>query len=326
MTCRILAICDTEPVYADFLTKQLLRLPDQDIQIRNFTSMEQLIAFSQVEEITFLILAEEYLADRNKFSSKVCCCLSSKRKVIKEEEDVVYIYRYQTADEIYKEICKNEYAYERIQGKQYKKKQNSWECYGVFHPVHRNGQTTFAKSLSSVLHTKSSRVLYLGLEQYTRIGDENVNLSDLLYYVKQNQDNVVTKLEEFTVQGENYDYVRPMKVGQAVKNITLNEWMTLIRIIQESGNYEVLVIDMDSSLQGYLEILENCEKVYLPIREDVGGEEKLAQFEENLLLLKKDKLKERMEYIYLPTFTALEKDEVQKNIEIFVARLLRRGY
>lgn len=338
MTCRILAICDTEEVYADLLTKQLLRLPEQDLQIRSFTTMDQLLAFAETEEITFLVLSENLLEKRHGIQAKVCCCLSSERKVVKELEDVVYIYRYQTTERIYQEICKNECAYSRIHTASKHAKKEMCECIGVFNPVHRNGQTTFARGLSSIMNTKTSRVLYLGMEEYAGVRDNCADfdaedadavtgdLMDLLFHVRQNEESASERLEEFLVQGIPYDYIHPMHVGQDIKNVTLAQWLALLKILRESEIYQVIVLDVDTCVQGYMEILESCDRIFVPIREGIGGESKLAQFEENLVFLKKEELKNQLEYTYLPTFTALEKEEVQRNLEIFVARLLRRGY
>lgn len=338
MTCRILAICDTEEVYADLLTKQLLRLPEQDLQIRSFTTVDQLLAFAETEEITFLVLSENLLEKRHGIRAKVCCCLSSERKVTKELEDVVYIYRYQTTERIYQEICKNECAYTRNQGAMNHGRKERCECIGVFNPVHRNGQTTFARGLSSIMSTKTSRVLYLGMEEYVGVGDDYANLDtedtdvavgdlmDLLFHVRQNPEQAEQQLEEFLVQGMSYDYIHPMHVGQDIKNITLAQWLALLKIIRESGLHQVVVLDVDTSVQGYMEILEACDRIFVPIREGIGGEAKLSQFEENLVFLNKEELKERLEYTYLPAFTSLEREEVERNLEIFVARLLRRGY
>ncbi len=332
MGCNVLAICDDQAVYADLLTKQLLREEEDLFQICRFSSFPELVLFQEQHEIQSLLISESFEHEIHEIRARQIFCLTAKKmkaRIRNESEDkrsLRYIYRYQSAEEIYtilreevEEAAKNKNIFQN-------EEESKTQLIGIYNPVHRNGQTTFAKALAEYYGGKGKRALYLNMEEYAGISEKAPNgqgdLGEVLYYLKQDIKNINYRLAAFTTKVKQYEIVEPILMSNELRNITLEEWLSFFDEIMERSGYEVIILDLDSCIQGLLEILERCEQVYMPIRLDCRGDNKRRQFLMNLDKLQKQLLKEKIIRVYL---TVVEGDErvVVQAVEEQVLRMLK---
>ena len=109
---------------------------------------------------------------------------------------------------------------------------------GVYSPVGRTQKTSFALTLGQIL-AKDRAVLYLNLESYS--GFEQIlgetyerNLSDLLYFVRQENANVIHRLSGMVLPIQNLDYVPPALSPMDIQCTSCGEWLALFEEIVRS--------------------------------------------------------------------------------------------
>lgn len=95
------------------------------------------------------------------------------------------------------------------------------EILGVFSPLGRCLKTSFTLTLGQIL-AKDKAILYLNMEEYSDIellGKEFAhNLSDLLYYVRQDNQNLLHKMNSMVQTIGNLDYTPPVQMPADIKN------------------------------------------------------------------------------------------------------------
>ena len=199
------------------------------------------------------------------------------------------VYKYQSGEKIVEDmirICgpeasENESIYKggRKQG---------GKIIGIFSPVHRIGKTTYGLKLGEEM-AATENVLYLNLEIYGGIGghfeEGEQTLADVLYYARQEKGSLGLLLTTVVKHRKNLDYIVPMPVAEDVKSVKAEEWLMLIRRILEQSIYDVIILDLDEGISGVYELLRACTKIYLLYTQDLYGQAKLRQFENEVNLL-----------------------------------------
>lgn len=162
---KVLAIFDTEKTYADLLTKQLLRIQNHGLQIHNFSSKEQLLKFAGQEVIHYLVISDEYEKLERELGglAEVVYWFTTDKNKLWMGESKHYIYRYQSAQDIHSLICKVNQE-ERKEETYCNAPVKLAKVIGVYSPVHRNGQTLFAKALASSYAGECTKALYVNFE------------------------------------------------------------------------------------------------------------------------------------------------------------------
>ena len=125
-------------------------------------------------------------------------------------------------------------------------------------------------------------------------------LSDLFYYVRQGNENLIHKNERndpdskqsgFYTAGKNtfrYPDRGLGRLGAAAAGIVLH------------SSYEVLILDMGENGDEDFRLLEMCRKIYMPVLNDTLSVCKVTQFENLLRIWNKEKILEKTEKLHLP--------------------------
>lgn len=284
MYVQNLVICDREQQYARNLLQMFHLQKNAVFQLYLFHTLEELKKFSEQKKIHVLLIGEEYSKKQRKLipAGERFILVKSGQAVLDEDENG--IYRYQCAEEIWKQILeavemKKEYPVRPMA-------KTMGELIGVYSPVHRIGKTKFAMELGRKLAEKEP-VLYLNLEEYSG-GDlyfseqGKQNLGDLLYYVRQEKGNLGLRISMMAEQDGKLDYILPMPYLRDLQEVTKEEWMKLFERILEQCIYGKVILDLGDSVDGLFEILKSCHTIYTPYIEERAAQAKLAQYVENL--------------------------------------------
>lgn len=343
MSCKVLAICDSEHSYAELLTKQLLRIPGNRLEIRNFTDIEKLKAFAADRVMAYLIVSEKYMEEISEIEALCYYFLTEEKGKIRENQEgsvpSTYLYRYQPAQDIYaiisgKNSREEEMAVDKIAHNSTSKRA-SIECentkfIGVYQPVHRNGSTTVAKGISRIKGGEG-KVLYVNMEEYpghmTKELERDAvdlgegNLGDMLYYLKQSNDMAKNRLEITVHKLNHYHVLAPIGVSQELRQITWKEWEGLLEILRES-DYNTVVFDIHSCVQGFVELLEQCDMVYSPEMMGHGSVDKYKSFQQEMRLLGKTQMLLKMETLVLPEYASNIELKVEEKLRDLLGRLI----
>lgn len=282
----IFVLCDGEEEYAVLMSDFLKMHKELPWEIHTYTAIDTLLEKEKDEEIALLLVAESFYQEEvKKLQVKRLVVLNESG--ILREEGIENINKYQQADkvlrkllEIYADIARVQFPH-LLDGYQTK-------IIGIYSPVRRSCQTTFALTMSQML-AEQNRTLYLNFEHYAGnpallLDMQTKDLADLLYFLNGDKEKFTLRMQSMVQQIGRLDYIPPMKAGQNLLNITAEEWMQLLQNLSESEKYEYIILDLSESMQGLFDILRFCTKVFMPIREDAIAKCKLMQYEQMLEL------------------------------------------
>lgn len=229
----------------------------------------------------------------------------------KEAKDYPAVYKYQPLDSIVREIlC---YYSELHQGEALLDKAQRGTITGVFSPVKRCGKTMFALALGQLLAAEK-KTLYVNFELYGSFeemtGQEyHRNLSDLIYYIKEDKGQWQTYMQSMIYQMGKLDYIPPSGYAEHMLELSKEEWENCIRKLCTSGLYEQYVLDIEENIRGHPALLGLCNKIYMPVLDDPVSKAKQNSFFENLEKMELSNLKEKIEIVHMPFMTGMSLPE-----------------
>lgn len=207
------------------------------------------------------------------------------------------LFKYQSGNKILLQILE-ECEEQNMDGVWRVRKSSKGKVIGLFSPIRRLGQTTFALTKAKEL-SKECNVLYMNLETYAGSEglfstNQNKTMSTLLYYAKQESDNVGMILTTLVCSMNGVDYIPPVKNSEDLYAVTKEEWLWLFRELLRNSIYDVLVLDLSECIQGLYEILKFCDEVYMLTTDDQIAASKIKQYEQDLRQMGCVEVAERM--------------------------------
>lgn len=300
----VLVLYDREEEYARLFSEYLKRQKELPWEIHTYTHAEELIAREKSEEVTMLVVSESSCEDVLSRLQPTCQAILNESGTLRFHQ-FCNINKYQEAEKVWKELLE---LYIETTGVQmpflcaeYKTK-----FIGMYSPVHRCLQSSFALTLGQILSEKHP-TLYLNFEHYVGITEllperQNRDLADLLYFLTGDERKFSLRMQTVIQRKGSLDYIPPMRNGQNLLAITLEEWRKLFQKIEELGKYEYVILDLSDSIQGLLDVLQICVKVFTLTREDKISQCKLDQYEQLLSLCEKEEVKGKTRKLNLPYF------------------------
>ncbi len=280
----VLVLCDADEEYARLMTEFMGMHRELPWTVRTYTDVETLLREEKDRPIDVMAVSERSY-------QQGFAVLHPLRTVILNEsglmrwKEFVNVDKYQQAQnvlqsilEVYLEVA--DIVLPRI------RRQGATRFIGIYSPVRRCMQTTFALTLSQMLAAKH-RTLYLNFEHYTGISELAAevgarDLADLLYFLMAEKDKFRLRLQTIIQHRGNLDYVPPMKSGQNLLSVSPRDWSRLFERIDELGEYDYVVMDLSESMQGLFDILRFCVKVFTVVKQDRIAQGKLAEYEQLL--------------------------------------------
>ncbi len=278
MSEKNLIICDSSLSYATFLMENILEKEELFVNVRACTSWENAEALLAESPVDILLVDEKWNEAANKVAGVGRVVVLTERKSTGEEYTASEICRYQSADAIVASLFAGQHIFHTMRDTKQK-------LIAVYSPIHRVGKTTFAIALGKTLARKA-RTLYLNMEEYPGLhlgylDKSKENLSDLLYYIKQDCTDIGLRLSAMVQQEGKLEYLLPIPLCSDLKEVTVAEWKQLLEKLQETG-YENIILDLGESVQGLYELLQESDKLYMPVLNDEISDAKLSCYKENL--------------------------------------------
>ncbi|SCP96370.1 P-loop NTPase family protein [Anaerobium acetethylicum] len=283
MKKRIFAVCDLEAHYAFSLMEYLNANNRIPFQIQAFSSAESLCAYRDRNLIEVLLISGQAINDEVRNLGIQNTYILSEGEGMPEFLDYPSVYKYQSSEHIIREVM-GYYAESAGPKREADSPENRALTVGIYSPIRRTLKTSFAITLGQIL-AKDRATLYVNLEEYSGLsallGKEFRNdLSDLMYFVKQGNKNIVQKVNEMVQTLNNLDYLPPALSPEDLRGVTREEWGVLFKEIGMKSAYERVVVDFGDTAEGLFELLSGCQQIYMPVREDAVSLAKLQQYEE----------------------------------------------
>ena len=277
----VLVLCDREEEYAQLLTEFMRRHRELPWSVRTYTDVEELMREEKGRPIDVMAVSERTYQQKLSALRPLRTVILNESGLMKWKE-FVNVDKYQQAQnvlqsilEVYMEIA--DIVLPRMSG------HAATQFIGIYSPVRRCMQTTFALTLSQMLAVKH-RTLYLNFEHYVGISELAAevgarDMADLLYFVMAEKDKFRLRLQTIVRHRGNLDYVPPMKSGQNLLSVSPQEWNRLFQKIDELGEYDYVVMDLSESMQGLFDILRLCTKIFTLTKRDKIAQGKLSEYE-----------------------------------------------
>jgi len=282
---KVLGIFDGDIQYAASFAEYISEQRSIPFQVRVFTNMKALEEFCVNHKIEILLLSSETVYEEIDRLAIDKIIVLSEGEILTEHFDYPIVYKYQSCDDIISEIMVN-YNADYLETSNYNFNGLNLNIVGVYSPIQRCGRTSFALTLANVLG-RNSQTLYLNFEMFSGLekridSQDHRDLGDLMYYYMQDPESLAANLNMAALQISNMDYIAPMRYGGDLKEVDSKEWVRLIGAIGGLGQYENIVLDLGEGIGDILEILNLCNKIYMPTLSDNISKFKLEEFQEFL--------------------------------------------
>lgn len=280
----VLVLCDREEEYAQLMTEFIRTHKEIPWKVRTYTDVEELLHSEQNCPIDVMAVSERTYQEKLATLRPTRTVILSENG-LKQWEGFVSVDKYQQAQNVLQSLLEVylEIADFVMPGM---KRSDKVRFVGLYSPVRRCRQTTFALTLAQML-AASHRTLYLNFEHYVGISELGAqaggrDLADLLYFLMTDDAKFKIRLQTIVKQVGNLDYVPPMKSGQNLLSVQPKEWIRLLQRIAHLGEYEIVILDLSESMQGLFDLLRICDKVFTLTGEDRVAQGKLAEYEQIL--------------------------------------------
>lgn len=310
MKSNVLALCDTEEEYARHMTEYLKGHKEAPWDIRTYTDVKSLRASAEQTPIEILVVAESAYTDEVRSMPVEKTVLLNESGVVRWE-NIRNVNKYQQAENVYKEIL-SEYMEVLNEPLPRLVPECTTRMIGFFTPVRRNLQTTFALTMGQMLSVKY-RTLYLNFEYcagYSQLlpDTRTRDLADLVYFLNTDKERFLLRMQTMLLKKGQMDYIPPVKAGMTLLEVRAEEWKEMITRIQQSGEYDFIILDLSECVQGLPEILRMCSKVFTLTGDDRYARGKLAQYEQIMAFQEYEDVLGRTSRYKLPRFRNIPED------------------
>ena len=334
MQKNILAVCDMEATYACNFVEYINQKRSIPFEVQAFTNVEKLAEFCQDSHVEILLISATAMKDEVSSLNVGKIIILSEGIYDPSLDRYPCIYKYQSSDMVIREVM-NCYGVENITVVPNQANRRKTEIIGIYSPIGRAAKTSFALTLGQIL-TRERVVLYLNLEEYS--GFEQLlecsyekTIGDLIYYIRQGSANLFYKMSGMVQSVNNLDYLPPSLSPLDIQNTSYEEWMILINEIAKNSNYETIILDLGDGVADLYALLNECTKIYMPIRNDVMSVSKVKHFEHLLTMWNYEEVLKKIQKIKLPyhhvqkTGKAYMDELIWSEMGDYVKGLIRKG-
>lgn len=298
MNSKTLAICDYESGYAKAFAACMGRKKELAFQVYVCDSLSQLHEVMEQTQLHFLfVTADIPLEERKKIrANKIFVFTCTGEENLLENE--IEVFKYQSADKILEILYKHSDLKE--QGGLFFQNATSQKnkILGVFSPTSKSACVTYGMSLAQKKRMEG-KVLFVPTHSYMANSlfqkeEEKGNLSDVFYFMRQEEADVSVFLATVVSKEADYDFIYPFEMAEDIKGITGEEWRKFVQLILEKSFYEILILDLNEAIADLPELFALCHEIYIPPSSDCYHESLCQRFIEELSVIGIKEVKEKI--------------------------------
>ena len=134
------------------------------------------------------------------------------------------------------------------------------------------------------------------------------DFSDLIYYYKQGRFHAL-RLNTIVYYLGDMAWIPPFRYPDDYSQVTAEEMADLMTQILNNSNYDTIVLDIGDYDRQVLPILDVCQVVYMPVKEDQISMSKMKEFEQYIEAFGNKTLKDKFHKIHVPLMTGTKRME-----------------
>lgn len=282
-----LIIAETDSAYLKGLVNYISNNFEDTFRITCFTKIEYLEKYISSDRSMdiLLIKSDMYYENLARNSIRSIVILSESTNV-SEFNGFPVVKKYQPGERICKEILNIYYNNNPDAARDEEARKPEGSIITLYSPVGGIGKSTIAIETAMRLSQGNKEVLYLNLEdlQSTLVFFEcntNKNMSDMLYFVKERDENFRKILKDIVIKDEDagFSYFAPVDSILDIEDIKPDDIKFMLNKLLEINVYNYIIIDLSSTFNiNYKTIFEMSSKVIVPIGQDKLSIIKLENF------------------------------------------------
>ena len=325
MEQKALVLCDPEVDYAQQMAGFLESghdFPWEVIVCSGRKELEQVFVGASVEVV---VIAESLVREELPEYPVRQIVLLNESGCVRFSE-LVNIDKYQEAENVKRELLK---LYARRQEVIYPvlSRSSPAACVAFYSPVRRCLQTGTAITYGQLVSEKK-RVLYLNFESYAYFAENSerecgADLTSLLYYADASEEEFAVHLRAMCKNVGNWDYVLPMYNVENLASTDAGEWIKLITKCRSLKTYDLIVLDLNDSIQGLFEILRQCNRIYTITKSDRAAGKKQERYEYMVKKKMYEDILQRTLLLQIPAMTGIP-EELEEYSRGELAEYVRR--
>lgn len=306
MKKSIFAVCDLESSYACNLMEYLNEKKSTPFEVQAFTNVESLIHFAKENEIEILLISTRAMCNEIKELPVNRTIILSEGEKLQDLEEYPFVYKYQSSDQLLSEVLEY-YVADHPKTHFLPSVAHKTKLYAVYSPIGRTRKTFFSLTLGEIL-AERKQVLYINMEEFSGFEElfgtsYRADLSDLIYFARQKEDSLIYKLNSVVQTFHELEYIPPAFSPADVRDVSGEEWMKFLDELMSHCEYDVIILDISEQVDDFLQILNRCDRIYMPVQEDMVSKAKLLQYEKLVHMLELDEILEKTKRIRLPVQT-----------------------
>lgn len=269
-----IALYDREG-YMSCLVGYLCRKSHSVMETRLFTSLEMLKKAAEDGGIDVLLAGEEVAGEIRDLREKIPqIMLLSEGSQVSEKSDYYLLFKYQSAQNIVKEVLGQIAEDDRICYTQHSIVGRTADFIGVYAPFGGSGVTKYALSMAQGL-AKQYKTLYVNMELFQGLnllaegkkGQAQTlsrGMSEVIFYLKQRKDKLALKLETLIISASELDYIMAVEDYRDLYAMDCEDVRFLLKILLQQTEYEKIIFDIGYVSDAVLYLMEQCSQLYMP--------------------------------------------------------------
>lgn len=278
MSKPLVVLADPDAAYLEPLEVRLFEDLGDHAEVESITDAGYLRRFlEKPHDIEALVICEEWLGlgiERQNANAVI---------VLAEDEDdgrtggidVDYLYKYSSLALVYGKLVSTS---PRLRPDESGGKARQLLFYS---PQGGSGKTTCALAVAACLREQYKRVLYVDAENLQTFGSLLKSAPEasqgMVRALQQMTGNPFENLREF-VRSDLFDYLPPVRACLSTCGVDLDVYRRFVSAATESGEYDYVVVDTDSSLDARkLALISSADVVAVPLVDDQQASSKVGR-------------------------------------------------
>jgi hypothetical protein len=310
---RIMAIRTEDREYAEELAKNLNRSDEVIFQILIFTEKNAYEDYIKENRIDVLLCDEAFLPECEKdAAATVICGLSETSSANEVAEQKNIIFKYQSSDDIMKEIMKRFNASLKTDNKTGDTGVRSKKIFCVCSPVGGSFSSTFALALAAYLAQKE-HTLFISFDPFFTLPGEEKNpagkdLTDIIFYLNGMQPYLMEFLKGLTLKKGGLECINGVSHWFDLYDMSPENMHELIENVCGDGTYDSVVFDVGIIGAASMEVLLAAGKIFTPFKDGAGSRKKLKEWKRQLIYCGKGDLLDKTVEFCVPEDELLKGD------------------
>lgn len=281
---KVFAIFDSDTKYATRFMEFFQKRKDFDFEISAFTRKDSLEDFLKQHKIEILLLGdglleEEVPKDNIKYIYEI-----SEHPGRTKDRGYPSIFKFQTAQELMSEVMLDYKGKESETTVSYGS--GKFGIISVFTPLPNAVKSIFAWSLAMILSEKK-KVLFLPLEALpvpilSIEGESNQGLSEFIYYLKENNPNMISKMKSLLCNIGNLSYLSGLTHGLDLFSISKEDICNWVEELKNHSDYDTVVFYLSFYSDAVVEIINHSETVLIAIAEKAYEKAVIKEWERQM--------------------------------------------